>query len=356
MKIKFNKYIEIVFVWFAIAGTIGRVWILPEISWQKQVLLFVTSLIVLNVIWIIHYVINEYLDRHLPFEKNIRWRLIAQLLGGWTIVKTLMFFSGLLLVSRVLPALAFSLNRLTLVTIGMGVFLANVVISLGFIARQLFDRWQENAVRAARLEKEKTQVQYDNLRNQLNPHFLFNSLSSLDSLIEDEPVLARKFLRQLSKVFRYVLQHKDKGVVPLEVEIDFIKVYVALLKTRFDGAFNVVFDVSDVAMEQAIVPVTLQILIENAIKHNVISEDYPLTIRITAENGYLAVENDIHRKGKVETSNGEGLKNLANLYHFLSSREVDVRDDGQHFTVTIPLLSVVSEGKGTEKGLKGLHA
>ena len=345
MKIRFNKYVEIVFVWFAIAGTIGRAWIIPDISWQKQVLLLGASFIVLNGIWVIHYMINEYLDRRLPFEKNIRWRLITQLLGGWTIVKTIMFFSGMMLIHHVLPALAFSLNRLTLVTISMAIFLANVVISLGFIARQLFDRWQENAVRAAKLEKEKTQVQYDNLRNQLNPHFLFNSLSSLDSLIEDDPVLARQFLRQLSRVFRYVLQHKDKGVVSLEVEIDFINIYIALLKTRFDGAFNVVFDIAETAIDQGVVPVTLQVLLENAIKHNVISETHPLTISIAASENYLTVENKIQRKGRVETSNGEGLKNLVNLYGFLSQEPVEIIDNSRQFAVKIPLLARVSEGK-----------
>lgn len=351
MKIRFNKYVEIVFVWFAIAGTIGRAWIMPDISWQKQMLLFITSFIVLNIIWTLHYAINEYLNRRLPFEKNMRWRLIAQLLGGWTVVKTLMFFTGLALINHVLPALALSLNRLTLVTISMAIFLANVVISMGFIARQLFDRWQENAVRAAKLEKEKTQVQYDNLRNQLNPHFLFNSLSSLDSLIEDDPILARKFLRQLSKVFRYVLQHKDKGVVSLEVEIDFINIYIALLKTRFDGAFNVVFAISESDMDREIVPVTLQVLLENAIKHNVISETQPLTITISASEDYLIVENKIQRKGRVETSNGEGLKNLVNLYGFLSQEPVVIIDNSQQFAVKIPLLARVSEGK---KNLKSL--
>ena len=162
---------------------------------------------------------------------------------------------------------------------------------MGFIASHLLKRWQENALRTAQLEKEKVQVQLDSLKNQISPHFLFNSLSSLDSLIDDNPVLARQFLQQLSKVFRYVLQHKEKALVPLETELAFIKNYISLLHTRFDGAFIVTMPGRDRALEQQIVPVTLQILIENAIKHNIISEARPLTVTISTQDGYI----DRHR-------------------------------------------------------------
>lgn len=343
MSFRSTKYIQIVFLWFALLGVLLRLWIIPEITWAKNSILFMTSFLALNLIWYIHLRINRYLDRRLPFEKNVTWRLLAQLFGGWTVVKTILFVSGLFMINYVLPALRFSVNRLTLVTFTLAIFLANMAISLGLIAWQLFRRWKENELRAAQLEKEKTQVQYDNLRNQLNPHFLFNSLSSLDGLIEDDPALARQFLRQLSKVFRYVLQHKNKAVVALEDEVGFIRIYVSLLKTRFDGAFQVEFALTDEAMDAGIVPVTLQVLIENAIKHNVISDKYPLTIRIGVDDGYLSVSNTLRRKGRVDTSNGEGLANLKHLYGFLSTQPVEIVEEEETFCVRIPLLAVGQE-------------
>lgn len=192
--------------------------------------------------------------------------------------------------------------------------------------------------RAAQLEKEKVQVQLDTLKNQISPHFLFNSLSSLDSLIDDNPVLARQFLQQLSKVFRYVLQHKDKAMVPLETELAFIENYISLLHTRFDGTFMVRCDVDDDMLDRQIVPVTIQILIENAIKHNTISEARPLTVTINTNDGYLTITNPVQRKRQVETANGQGLDNLKLLYSYLESRPVEIAEKDSVFRVRVPLL------------------
>ena len=151
-------------------------------------------------------------------------------------------------------------------------------------------------------------------------------------------MLARQFLQQLSKVFRYVLQHKEKALVPIETELAFIKNYVSLLQIRFDGAFVVRYQLSDDALEQQIVPVTLQILIENAIKHNIISEARPLIVTISANDGYLSVSNPIQRKRQVETSNQQGLENLKLLYSYLGSRPVQIDEEEKVFRVRVPLL------------------
>lgn len=340
MKITFNKYVEFLFLWMALAGAVVRQWLIPGISWQRQALLFVGSLLVFNFIWIFHYQFNAWLNRRLPFEKNVRWRIIVQVLGGWTIVKTILFCVGYILVNFLLIEIASQVNKLTILILSLLVFTVNTVICLGFIASHLLKRWQENAVRTAQLEKEKVQVQLDSLKNQISPHFLFNSLSSLDSLIDDNPVLARQFLQQLSKVFRYVLQNKEKALVPVETELTFIKNYVSLLQTRFDGAFAVRYHLSEEALEQQIVPVTLQILIENAIKHNTISEARPLIVTISDNDGYLNVSNPIQRKRQVETSNRQGLENLKLLYSYLGPRAVEVEETDAVFRVRIPLLTV----------------
>ena len=342
MKIKFNKYVEILLLWVALAGVVARQWIIPEITWQLQMGLFLLSFLVFNIIWVFHYFFNEWLNQRLPFEKNVRWRIAIQLIGGWGIVKTILFITGYFIVRKVIGDILPEMNpfnRFSAIIIVVTIFLVNTVIILGFIASHLLKRWQENTIRTAQLEKEKVQVQLDSLKNQISPHFLFNSLSSLDSLIDDNPTLARQFLQQLSKVFRYVLQHKDKSLVSIETELAFITNYVSLLKTRFDGAFRLDCQLPDDTLDYQIVPVTLQILIENAIKHNTIDANRPLTVTIRANDGYLLISNPIQRKRQVETSNRQGLENLKLLYSYLSPRPIEIDDDGTIFQVSVPLLS-----------------
>ncbi len=338
MKIKFNKYVEVAFMLMALLGVVGREWVIPGISGSVQLLLFVFTLLLLNAVWMFHYNFNNWLNRRFPFEQNLHKRIVVQLLGGWAIVTLALFFLGMALMDYVLPEITRSINRLNIIALGIGAFFANMVLGLGFIANHFFNRWQENLVRTSVLEKEKVQVQLDTLKNQISPHFLFNSLSSLDSLIDDNPVLARQFLQQLSKVFRYVLQHKDKAMVPLETELAFIENYISLLHTRFDGTFRVQCTVDDDMRERQIVPVTLQILIENAIKHNTISEARPLTVTISTKDGYLAVSNPVQHKRQVETANGQGLENLNLLYSYLDSRSVEVAEKDGVFRVRVPLL------------------
>ena len=339
MKIRFDKRVEAVFLLIASLGIVGREWVLSSITWQLQALLFGLTLLMLNSVWAFHYWFNAWLNQRLPFERDVSKRVAIQLLGGWAIVKTILIGVGTFLINHVVPEVSQSMNRLNIVALGVGAFMANIVMGLGFIASHFFNQWQANLLRATRLEKEKAQVQYDNLMNQLNPHFLFNSLSSLDSLIEDNPALARRFLQQLSKVFRYVLQHKDKQLVSLETELNFIKNYVSLLQTRFDGTFRISCQIDPDALERQIVPVTLQILIENAIKHNSISEARPLTVHITADRDFLTVSNPIQRKKQISTSNGQGLQNLETLYSYLSPNRVEVRADGETFRVRVPMLT-----------------
>ncbi|GAA4421007.1 hypothetical protein GCM10023187_56630 [Nibrella viscosa] len=338
MKIQFNKYVEWVILWIAVMGIVARELVIPEIHWGRQFAIFGATILFLNLVWLFHLNFDHYLNKRVPFERNVPKRVFIQLMVGWAVVKLVLSPLIIFIADGLMPKFPFLLNPLNVITIGVVAFLANLLVSLGFIANHFLNRWRENAVRAARLEKEKSQVQYDNLKNQLNPHLLFNSLSSLDSLIEENPALARQFLRQLAKVYRYVLQNKDKELVPLDTELDFIQHYIFLLKTRFDGSFSVIFDIPDDATEKAIVPVTLQILIENAIKHNVVNAEHPLTVQVSTDGRFLQVENAIQRRGQVETSNGLGLNNLKSLYSFLSPKPVDVQDDGQHFRVKIPLL------------------
>lgn len=192
--------------------------------------------------------------------------------------------------------------------------------------------------KAQALEKEKTQVQYENLKQHLNPHFLFNSLSSLSSLIRINQKLAGEFLDGMSRIYRYILQSKDSELVPLKDEIRFIQTFISLQRTRFSEGLQVDLRIEEEYMHQKIVPVTLQNLIENAIKHNVVDEETPLVIELFAEGGYLLVRNNLQKKSFVDTSNKQGLDNLLSLYKYLSDRPMLIEEDEYHFTVKIPLI------------------
>lgn len=186
--------------------------------------------------------------------------------------------------------------------------------------------------------KEKAEMEYENLKQHLNPHFLFNSLAAVIGLIKTEPALAVEFIRNLNGVYRYVLQHKNEQLVTLQAELDFAKQYFQLQKTRFGAGLDIDIAVSEEYLQKKIVPVTLQNLIENAIKHNSTAEDAPLKIAIIADNDCLLVQNNLQVKSFVETSNRQGLKNLTLLYSYLTSRPVEISSKDQLFTVKLPLV------------------
>lgn len=192
--------------------------------------------------------------------------------------------------------------------------------------------------KAQALEKEKALVMYESLKQQLNPHFLFNSLSSLNSLIDAEPATASEFLESLSETYRYILKSRDNETVPLANEIRFAENYIKLQKTRFEKGFDVHIDVPEDYLHRKIVPVTLQNLIENAIKHNIIDEESPLVVHVLIEDEMLVVTNNLQRKKIVETSNRQGLANMQSLYQYLSTQPVDIIETDHQFIIKLPLL------------------
>ncbi len=192
--------------------------------------------------------------------------------------------------------------------------------------------------KAQALEKEKTQVLYENLKQHLNPHFLFNSLTSLSSLIRVDQKMAIEFLENMSKIYRYILQSKDNELVNVKDEIKFIATFISLQKMRFNNGLLVNIDVGEQFNQRKIAPVTLQNLIENAIKHNVIDEESPLCINIYIDADFLIVKNNLQRKNFVETSNKQGLDNLKSLYKYLSDKPVAIEENENWFIVKIPLI------------------
>ena len=220
--------------------------------------------------------------------------------------------------------------------------LIGLVLALAYLfyryRTQQIARLHHFQIQTTRLERDKAEIQYQNLINHLNPHFLFNSLTSLNSLILTRPKEASVFLKKLSVIYRYILQNKDSELVSLQAELTFAQNYIDLQKARFGDGLHISIDVAPETLTRQIVPVTIQNLLENAIKHNSVGDDNPLEIRIFTEADTLCIMNTLQRKSFVETSNKQGLTSLKSLYRYLSQREVCITESAAHFLIAVPLL------------------
>lgn len=207
------------------------------------------------------------------------------------------------------------------------------------INARAFQQLKDVQLRAERLEKEAVRSQFEALKDQLSPHFLFNSLSILTSLIHEDVALSERFIKQLSKAYRYLLEQRDQELVPLKTELDFIAAYTFLLQIRFEDKFEVVLDVPQSVQDQyRIAPLSLQLLVENAVKHNRMSMRERLRVRIYAEDEFLIVANPRQPRDPPEPSTGVGLTNITNRYALLTERPVWYGEQYGLFVVKIPLI------------------
>ncbi len=189
-----------------------------------------------------------------------------------------------------------------------------------------------------RLKQENLQARLSLLQEQVSPHFLFNSLGTLQSMVREQA--PREFIQRLSEVYRYLLSNRMADLVPLQAELDFTQAYLYILKERFEDALVTRIDISGAALQQKLPPASLQLLIENAVKHNVVSTETPLTISIdTAAEGWLTVSNSLQKRSLVRNSLGSGLKNIRERYQLLAGMNIIVEETGTHFTVRIPLIT-----------------
>jgi LytS/YehU family sensor histidine kinase len=207
--------------------------------------------------------------------------------------------------------------------------------------------WQYTYEQNEQLKKNKLQHQLDTLKSQINPHFLFNSLNSLSMLIHDNPRQAETFVDEISSVYRYLLRANDQELTSLSRELQFIKSYFQLLKTRYGAGIDLHVVVDEEQLYHRIPPLTLQLLVENAVKHNVILPESPLVVEILTRGTSLIVQNNLQRKNTAVPSNKVGLANIATKYRLLGQRDISIREDAGRFVVTLPLLANQTEINAT---------
>ncbi len=224
-------------------------------------------------------------------------------------------------------------------------FVAGLVVlalAVGFWSRMLYFRKYSQMFqhKAENLEKQQLLNEIALLKIQVNPHFLFNSLSILSSLVRVNPDLSEQFIDQLSRSYRYILEQKEQSLVTLRTELEFIKSYSFLLKIRFENKFDLRFDLPDEVLDQyKIAPLTLQLLIENAVKHNRMSAKEPLIVEVFSENNQtLIVKNRLQLRTTPASSTGVGLQNIINRYALLTDRPVWAGEREDEFVVRVPLL------------------
>ena len=216
----------------------------------------------------------------------------------------------------------------------------NVLIGSIYEFFYSMQKWKESIEEKEQFQKLQLQQELNMLKSQVNPHFLFNSLNTLSSLIAEDPEQAEDFVEQMSKVYRYLLHNNEAELTNLETEIKFIRAYFHLLQTRYGQGINMLIDIPAKWNEWLIPPLTLQLLVENAVKHNAHSKQEPLHIQIsTNEDEQLLVRNNLQRKNVFVDSGKVGLKNISNKYKLLRQPDIVIMEADGHFTVCLPLMS-----------------
>ncbi len=205
-------------------------------------------------------------------------------------------------------------------------------------SRRYFTLLQKTLLEKEQIEKEHITSQLEGLKSQVNPHFLFNSLNTLISIIPEDSERSVRFVRQLSKIYRYFLDTTSEKTVPLKQEMDFVNSYTFLLKERFGESLHLDIDDKNACKDCEIIPFSLQLLLENCIKHNIVSQDKPLYINILVNKNHLTVKNNFQPKNQVQSSTGVGLKNIENRYALLSKEKIIIEKTETEFCVTLPLL------------------
>jgi len=232
----------------------------------------------------------------------------------------------------------FNLKNLYLTAI-IFTFLINAIYESFY----LFLRLSETALETERYKKESIEAQYQYLTSRLNPHFLFNSLNTLTTVVEEDPKKAVNYIRELSVVYRYVLNSQRAAWSDLTAELKFTQSYILLLKMRFEENLKIALDICGDHLNYHILPMTIQLLIENAVKHNEISNTHPLDIKIYCEEERLVVTNNKQKRNIMPSTTKVGLHNITERYKFLVNKEVIIEDKNDSFTVKIPLVKTLDK-------------
>lgn len=308
-----------------------------DIEWYYA---FGTITVITLGIWEAGRLLESYFNRLLNTWKHKTNALIlffATGMGITAIITTIIVFAVSMLIHRHTVAETIVPLKLNLIYACLANLLFHLLNAITYYFTQYKTKWME----AEELKRMSAQAELQLVKSQINPHFLFNNLNVLSALVMKNTDEANKFIEEFSKVFRYILSNHDKELVDIRTEMSYIRPYIFLLQKRFTDGLDITIDIASDRENFYIIPASIQMLIENAIKHNVVSKNRPLHIQVhTNGNNTLVVSNNLQPRESVGQSTKVGLNNIIKRYWLVSGRKVEVKKDKEAFTVTLPLLTL----------------
>ncbi len=303
-------------------------------SFESMLNLF-GSLVTTLIMWFGVSSIVIYLWKNHPWEKNPIKHLVIEVIAilFYTSIVGIIFYS----INKLYPIEAFEENITLSIFFTLMITFFMVSLNEGYF---FFMKWKETLLMTEKLEKDNIRSQYETLKSQINPHFLFNNLNTLASLIEENPKLAVEYVQQTADYYRSILNLKDKEVIRLDGEIELIKTFYTLQKNRYGDNLTINIKLENLDYNTFVAPLALQMLVENAIKHNIISKEKPLKIEIYSKEGNIIVSNNLQKREQEQVSTRFGLKNIIERYSFLTNRNIEISENESTFTVSIPTLTM----------------
>lgn len=300
---------------------------------------FLYSMLYGLTLYYVNFLLYQFLDRIFEGDKFSKKRIVIGFLSSFFI--TIIWIFLLRIFEDVLVEnIAFEVFLQNEIPQNyIGTIIITFIVVLGIYSFNFYKALQENRVKEQKIIAGTANAKFESLKSQIDPHFLFNNLNVLSALIEENPEQAQKFTNDLSKIYRYVLEQKDKELIAIDDELTFAKTYINLLQMRFENSLFCDIVTDNIHPDSKIVPLSLQILLENTIKHNIVTEHRPLKIKIEIKDGYLLVQNNFQKKEVFQDRVGLGLQNIINRYGIITNKKVEVAHNSDYFTVKIPILT-----------------
>lgn len=296
--------------------------------------------IVIVILWEGNTIIDRWLNTKYSWIKSPKKRVVAQAIA-FTLFTSLTLFLLMISLDEIRPRDGELANQrgpgqreIILPALFFALALITIYISINF-----FKAWKKSLLEVEKYKTQSTEAQLQNLKNQINPHFLFNNLSVLTSLVYQNQDKAVHFINELSKVYRYLLDNKNSELVTLHEELGFLDHYTYLLKIRFENALHFTVNIDEDFKHYYLPPMCLQMLVENTIQHNEASWVNPLHVLIAVKNNVLIVENNIQPRTDKKESSKTGLKNIQSRYAYFTDKKVEIFKDENIFKVSLPLMS-----------------
>ncbi len=334
-----SRFLYIVLLGIVISLLIHSLVQLPEKEQTKNGFFYsiLLTIVITFLVWEGSLQIDKWMNKIFPWDKKPVKRAISQ-----SIINVVYSISVILIGTHSFNYFVCKFPEETKSKMNNAGIVVGVLITLILMAAeigvQFFNKWKLSLAEVEKYKKESAEAQLENLKSQVNPHFLFNNLSVLSSLVYKDQDKAVDFINQFSKVYRYILDNKSKELVELETELKFIESYCYLLNIRFGEGIKFNININNDTNLLLIPPMALQLLIENTIKHNETSLEAPLLVTLTSNTNYLIVSNNLQLRTLNEPSSKLGLKNIISRYHHFTKMEVKINKTETLFEVHIPLL------------------